>query len=172
MKAWLVKEKDEFSATVVFAENRNKAKQIAMSTDACDGVEYINIEARRLLIADSQYIEGKTEMDWNDPDDRLFLIKECGFYCAYDNRDNCDECLGKHYCKMCQDELEALEQERKFNCEECYRNLQCWACKNADLEHDRGCGKTRTRIQIAKEKCFVCDWENCGYRSKENDNDK
>ncbi len=59
--------------------------------------------------------------------------------------------------------------KEKFNCEECYRNLQCWACKNADLEHDKGCGNTRTRKQIAKKKCFVCDLEACEYRRKQND---
>ena len=35
MKAWIVKEKDEFAATVVFAETRGKARMLAMLTDAC-----------------------------------------------------------------------------------------------------------------------------------------
>lgn len=34
MKAWLVREKDEFSATVVFAETRGKARALARATEA------------------------------------------------------------------------------------------------------------------------------------------
>lgn len=44
MKAWLVKDKEEFSATVVFAETRGKAKSVAMYTEACGGVAFCDIE--------------------------------------------------------------------------------------------------------------------------------
>ncbi len=97
-KAWLVR--GDFFATVVFAENRNKAKQIAMSTVACEDVPYINIEACRLPIADSQYKEGKDEMDWNDPDDRIFLVKNCDFHCEYIKPYECSKCSAKDYCSM------------------------------------------------------------------------
>ena len=36
MKAWLVREKGEYCATVVFAETRGKAKVLAIQTEACD----------------------------------------------------------------------------------------------------------------------------------------
>lgn len=112
MKAWLVKEKENFMASVVFAENRNKAKYLALSSPACEGARYTDIEAHRLPIADSQY-NGRTEMDWFNPDDRKFLVQECGFYCDPDYRDNCDVCSGKHYCSCWQDQLDESEVEVK-----------------------------------------------------------
>ena len=47
MKAWLVKDKDEYYATVVFAETRGKARALAMHTDACEDVDFCDIEVRR-----------------------------------------------------------------------------------------------------------------------------
>ena len=41
-----------------------------------------------------------------------------------------------------------------MECKNCYRHLQCWACKKADLENMRTCGRS------AKEKtddCFECN---------------
>lgn len=35
MKAWLVREKDEFCATVVFADTRGKARAMALLTECC-----------------------------------------------------------------------------------------------------------------------------------------
>lgn len=104
MKAWLVREKDEFCATVVFAENRNKAKCIAMSTEVCEDVEYTRIEARRLPDADSQY-KGRNEMDWNNPDDRLFLVKEYGWTCEVMDGDRCLDCSAKDFCEDYQELL-------------------------------------------------------------------
>ncbi|MCH5303538.1 MAG: hypothetical protein J1E41_01625 [Ruminococcus sp.] len=103
MKAWLVGIKDEFLKTVVFAENRNKAKSLAKSTEACDGAKYIDIEARRLPIADSQY-KGRTEMEWDNPKDRLFLVKNCDFCCEFAELSECDKCSAKKYCSFYQEE--------------------------------------------------------------------
>lgn len=98
MKAWLVKEKGEFTATVVFAKNRNEAKSIALTTEACEGAEYIDIEARRLPEADLQY-NGRDVMDWCDPDDRLFLVKKCGWTCEEMDGDRCEDCSAKEFCE-------------------------------------------------------------------------
>lgn len=108
MKAWLVREKDEFAATVVFAETRSKAKTLALSTDACEDVDYIRIEATRLKEADKYYKEGKKELDWENPADRMVLVKECGFTCDYDafNAGDCANCSAKDYCDQYQDWLQ------------------------------------------------------------------
>lgn len=100
MKAWLVREKDEFSATVVFAETRGKAKSIAMCTNACEYADFCNIEVRRVPQIDKYYKDGKTEMDWFDDNDRLALVKECGFYCEYIEEDMCKDCPAKNYCDV------------------------------------------------------------------------
>ena len=48
MKAWLVREKDEFCAEVVFAETRGKARSLALSTDCCEDANFTDIEVRRM----------------------------------------------------------------------------------------------------------------------------
>ena len=109
-KAWIVGEKDEFCKTVVFAKSRNEARVAAMSTDCCEDVEYTRIEARRFPIADSQY-KGRNEMDWNDPEDRLFLVKEGDFRCEYVKPVCCAKCSAKEYCNTYQDSIQELEEE-------------------------------------------------------------
>ena len=100
MKAWLVREKDEFLAAVVFAETRGKAKMLARCTDACEDVHFLDIEAFRMPQADKYYKDGKRELDWLNPEDRLVLVKECGFMCDYDafQLEDCTVCSAKAFC--------------------------------------------------------------------------
>ncbi len=100
MKAWLVREKDEFCATVVFAETRGKARALAMHTEACEDAEFVNIEVSRQPQMDKYYIEGKKEMDWFNSKDRIALVKDCGFVCDRDywEREDCDNCPAKEDC--------------------------------------------------------------------------
>lgn len=107
MKAWLVQEKDECRATVVFAETRGKARSIAMSTDACEDADFCDIEVRRVPNMDKYYKEGKVEMDWENPKDRIALVRECGFRCDYDYLDwvDCESCSAREYCDTYQDHL-------------------------------------------------------------------
>ncbi len=109
MKAWLVRIKDEFCATVVFAETRGKAKSLAMLTTACEDAGFCDIEVKREPQMDKYYVEGKKEMDWFDPKDRIALVKECGFHCdiEYWERKDCVECPAKEYCGYYQDSLES-----------------------------------------------------------------
>lgn len=111
MKAWIVREKDEFCAAIVFAETRNQARVRAQSTDCCEDVAYTDIEAHRMKAADKYYREGKTELDWEDPDDRLVMVKDCGFTCDYDAFDagDCDYCSAKEYCDRFKDWREENE---------------------------------------------------------------
>lgn len=110
MKAWLVGEKDEFAAAVVFAETRNEARSRVMGTEEFETADYINIEAHRMKAADKYYTDGKTRLDWLDPDDRLVLVKECGFVCDPDAfyEGDCETCTGKEYC----DRYKNLSEER------------------------------------------------------------
>lgn len=100
MKAWLVKIKDEIYATVVFAETRGKARSIAMSTDACQDADFCEIEVYRQKSMDKYHTKGKTEMDWCNANDRIALVKECGFFCDDDYFDinACEDCPAKDYC--------------------------------------------------------------------------
>lgn len=116
MKAWLVREKDEFGATVVFAETRGKARALAMRTDACEDVDFCNIEVQRVSQMDKYYVEGKKEMDWYDSRDRIALVKDCGFECDanYWDCEDCVDCPAKEYCGRYEDYQAREEAQAKL----------------------------------------------------------
>ena len=109
MKAWLVRERGEFLATVVFAETRGKARALAQHTEACEDVNFCDIEVQRMPQADKYYVDGKTEMYWFDAADRLALVKECGFICDFDAFEDewCEMCSAKEFCDLYTDVEEA-----------------------------------------------------------------
>lgn len=86
MKAYIVRDEASYLdfSTVVFAETAGKARAIAIHTDACEDAEFTDISARRIPALDKYYKDGKTEMDWYDPKDRVALVKEAGFSCSYE----------------------------------------------------------------------------------------
>ena len=96
MKAWLVREKDEFCATVVFAETRGKAKAAALYTECCEDADFCNIEVHRQPQMDKYYTDGKTGMDWDNPQDKIALVKEC----------ECKRCSARKYCDRYDEHVE------------------------------------------------------------------
>lgn len=98
MKAWLVRPKNEFSSTIIFAETRGKARNLAQYTDACEDTAFCDIEVHRVPEADKYYSEGKTELSWYNLNDRYILVKEFGFRCEYIEPDVCDDCPAKQFC--------------------------------------------------------------------------
>ena len=115
MKAWLVRVKDEFCAEVVFAETRGKARSLALCTDCCDGATFTDIEVRRMPNADKYYKEGKWHLDWYNPQDRIVLVKDCGFTCDYEIFDieDCKCCPAKQYCEQYQNYIELEEKDNE-----------------------------------------------------------
>ncbi len=105
MKAWLVREKNEFCATVVFAETRGKARAMATHTIACEDVDFCDIEVYRKPALDKYYVDGKKEMDWCKFEDRVAMVKDGGFICDRDywEREDCERCPATEYCDMYQD---------------------------------------------------------------------
>lgn len=100
MKAWLVREKYEFCATVVFADTRGKARAMALHTECCEDADFCSIEVHRQPQMDKFYTDGKRELDWEDSQDRIALVKYCGFSCCDDcfDIDDCGICPAKEYC--------------------------------------------------------------------------
>lgn len=98
MKAWIVNPKYKFGSAVVFAETRGKAKSAALCTSSCEDANFCDIEVSRAPEMDKYYAEGKTEMDWSDPKDRIALVKECGFYCEDPIAECCESCPAKEFC--------------------------------------------------------------------------
>lgn len=101
MKAWIVQEKGDVCSAVVFAETRGQAKSFAVLEDVCNCAEFMSIEARRLKEADMYYTPGKRELDWGDSNDRIALVKDCGFTCSPDFRypEECADCSAKDFCE-------------------------------------------------------------------------
>lgn len=99
MKAYIVQDRwDPLFATVVFAETAGKARAIARNTDACEDLDFIDISACRVPSLDLCY-KGKEEMDWNDPEDRLDMVKLAGFECSREIWDpDCEPCPAKEWC--------------------------------------------------------------------------
>lgn len=112
MKAWIVKEKDEFCATVVFAETRGKARSLAQHTEACEDVDFCDIEVSRRPELDKYYEEGKREMDWCNSKDRIALVKDGGFVCYPDywEWEDCEICPAKEYCDKYRDRIAESEE--------------------------------------------------------------
>lgn len=108
MKAWSVRGKYEFTTAVVFAETRGKARAMARYTEACEYSDFCDIEVHRLPKIDKYYKEGKTEMDWRNPKDRLILVKECSFQCEYIT-DECKGCSASEFCDLYKDYVEELQ---------------------------------------------------------------
>ena len=111
MKAWIVRDNESGSAAVVFAETRGKARSLARATDACCDVDFLDIEVRRVPQMDKYESPEKWEMDWNNANDRIALVKECGFECHSDYFDigECEVCPAKEYCGRYEAEKEAWE---------------------------------------------------------------
>ena len=111
MKAWVVKDPDEFAASIVFAETRGKAKALAMGTDACEDVPFIRISAKRRPELDKYYVPGKTELYWFKADDRIALVKDGGFVCCdeYFEVEECPNCPACEYCDKYKDSLAEME---------------------------------------------------------------
>jgi len=100
MKAWLVREKGEFCATVVFAETRGKAKAVALYTECCENANFCNVEVHRQPQIDKCYTDGKKQMDWDSSQDRIALVRDCGFYCSDETffEEECESCSARKYC--------------------------------------------------------------------------
>lgn len=109
MKAWLVREKDAFFTAVVFAETSGKARALARCADACEDSDFCDIEVHRLPKIDKYYKNGKIEMDWYNPNDRIILVKECGFQCESIEYADCEGCSAREFCDLYNDYVEELQ---------------------------------------------------------------
>lgn len=114
LKAYIITLKSYGYDHVVFAENRAKAKAKAVGTfdDVCyegffDVIKDMKVE--RCKEADKEY-RGHAIMDWDDQEDRLFLVKEFSFACLSEDDLECDRCIALEYCPRKEEWLESQEQ--------------------------------------------------------------
>ena len=111
MKAWIVDDPIEAaSAAVVFAETRGQAKVLAQSTDACEDMDFTDIRAVRAPELDLFY-RGRKEMDWNDTDDRVAMVKYGGFHCDSETdvyKEKCEACPAHEWCEKFENMMEDI----------------------------------------------------------------
>lgn len=112
MKAWLVRDRHEpYGAGVVFAKTRGKARSLALCTDCCSESRFLDVEVRREPSADKYYKDGKWQLDWDNPKDKIALVRDCGFVCDYDylEWEDCETCSARDYCDRYKDHLKESE---------------------------------------------------------------
>ncbi len=98
--AYLIESDYDEGGLIVFAKSREQARNIALLLSGqFDHSRYIDLRAYRKPQMDKYYKRGKEIMDFNDPKDRLALVKDAGFYCSEYNRESdCAKCNAKKYC--------------------------------------------------------------------------
>ena len=101
MKAYEVTDDYCGFSNIIFASSLAKAKYIAFrNSDYSDFIGFLAYNTiRRCEKADPAY-KGKECMDWDDPDDRLFLVKELGWACVGGHSDDCRKCVANEFCDM------------------------------------------------------------------------
>lgn len=111
LKAYLIDDYNRVAdyCTVVFAENRGKARAYAHFTDEFMDFDFTDLRATRVPKLDSYY-RGKPKMDWFDSGDREGLVRYAGMYCGYDyDTDDCENCSGKDFCSR----YESMKEEEE-----------------------------------------------------------
>lgn len=102
---------------IVFAENLAKARYFAFQCtehDCTSFIEYAQTyKVSRCREADKAY-KGRGVMDWDEPDDRLFLVKELGWMCYEEPYDDCGECIAHEYCELGKQYIEEENMEKRL----------------------------------------------------------
>ena len=120
MKAYKVRDRQGYCeyTVVVFAETSGKAKAEALGTDEFpySDWDFIELTATRVPALD-KYYRGKSEMDWDDMQDRVALVKEAGFRCDpdYADLDDCKNCEAKDWCEQYESMMEDCENDEYYN---------------------------------------------------------
>ena len=97
MKAYKASIGNGSGSTIVFAERPATAKVIALTCDCCEDARYIDVRVNRVPEADKLY-RGRSEIDWYDPETRLFLVRDLGWAC-WETSFECESCVAKKFCE-------------------------------------------------------------------------
>ena len=99
MKAYTVQDRvDPLFSTVVFAETAGKARAIAQHTYVCEDLNFTDIRVLRLPALDKFY-RGKSEMDWDNMEDRIVMVKFANYECSSEiDNPECEVCHAKVWC--------------------------------------------------------------------------
>ena len=102
-KAYCVSDKNgDGNSYIVYAESRGKAIGYALRycDDAFGDYTFTEMRAIRKPKLDLYY-HGASELEWDNMDDRLAMVRDAGFYCSYEmdvTTDECEECKAHEWC--------------------------------------------------------------------------
>ena len=110
MKAYSVSDRNEDAgySMIVFAESAGKAKAYAVGTDIFCEYGFTGIRALRKPMLD-KYYNGKPEMDWFDPKDRVAMVRYANFECSGEMSFadcECETCPAKKWCGRYESEMD------------------------------------------------------------------
>ncbi len=115
MKAYCVRNRTtcEYSF-VVFAESPGKAKASVLHMDEFNDDSFTDLEAWRKPELDRFY-KGRRLMDWEDPEDRVAMVRYGNFVCTDEAKEfeDCKECPAREWCSEAEDEEAEAERERE-----------------------------------------------------------
>ena len=104
MKAWIASDRNgnEGLSLVVFANTAGLAKAYTARTDIFCDYGFTGIRVNRCKALD-QFYNGKVEMDWRDPEERIAMVRYANFECTSEisfAECHCDEeqCPAREWC--------------------------------------------------------------------------
>lgn len=115
MKAYLVTNRITYEySVVVFAESSGKAKALVLGGDGFEYDLFTELSAYRKPELDPFY-KGRRFMDWEDPDDRIAMVRYGGYVCSDEAKEfeDCKECPAREWCSEAEDEEAEAERERE-----------------------------------------------------------
>ena len=98
MKGWRVSTDTSEGAVIVFADNRNEAKKMALGHDVLDDARYIDLRAKRVPKIDGMENCEPRDNYWLNDEIRLIMVKEYAWACIETDGSECDECVARKYC--------------------------------------------------------------------------
>ena len=106
IRAFVCQEEEEWNSVVVFAESAGKARYIAIcSYELGDDLRFQDVRVYRAPSLDKCY-RGLNMMNWNDPQDRIAMVRDAGFQCSEADPVSCEICAARAYCDTYKDRME------------------------------------------------------------------
>ncbi|MCM1296371.1 MAG: hypothetical protein NC311_12600 [Muribaculaceae bacterium] len=96
-----------FGTTVIFASSAREAKALALQSKVLEDVDFLDIRVCRLRAADKLY-KGEREIDWNDDETRLVLVRDFGWQCE-EQTENCLDCVAREWCAEWEAYMDTME---------------------------------------------------------------
>lgn len=115
MKAYVVSDRQGYAeyTVIVFAESRGKAVVATLGTDEFPSEDWSYTELRAIRKPEfDKHYKGNYRMDWDNPEDRLAMVRDGGYYCNEDafEPDDCVKCNGKDYCSRYEEYIEEEDE--------------------------------------------------------------